>query len=70
MSTKNLGQVAGLWIGNSAPENTSLIWYDNTGKRVAEFIPCYRISDNVCGFYDLVNNTFREGVGNFAYGEL
>lgn len=30
MSTKNLGQVASLYIGSSAPVNTSLIWYDNT----------------------------------------
>ena len=30
MATKNLGQVAGLWIGTSAPSNTSLIWYDST----------------------------------------
>lgn len=28
--TKNLGQVAGLFIGTTPPENTSLIWYDNT----------------------------------------
>lgn len=30
MATKNLGQVAGLWIGTSAPSNTSLIWFDST----------------------------------------
>lgn len=30
MATKNLGQVSGLWIGTSAPSNTSLIWYDST----------------------------------------
>ena len=28
--TQNLGQVAGLFIGNSAPSNTTLIWYDST----------------------------------------
>lgn len=28
--TKNLGQVAGLFIGTTPPENTSLIWYDST----------------------------------------
>lgn len=30
MATKNLGQVAGLWIGTSAPSNTNLIWFDST----------------------------------------
>ena len=28
--TRNLGQVAGLFIGTSAPSNTTLIWYDST----------------------------------------
>lgn len=28
--TKNLGQVAGLFIGTTPPENISLIWYDST----------------------------------------
>lgn len=30
MASQNLGQVAGLWIGTSAPANTSLIWFDST----------------------------------------
>lgn len=30
MASQNLGQVAGLWIGTSAPTNTTLIWYDST----------------------------------------
>ena len=30
MATKNLGQVAAIWLGTSAPENTSLIWFDTT----------------------------------------
>lgn len=30
MAAQNLGQVAGLWIGTSAPTNTTLIWYDST----------------------------------------
>lgn len=29
-NTKNLGQVAGVYIGNTPPENTILIWFDNT----------------------------------------
>lgn len=31
---KNVGQVAGIWIGNVAPENTNIIWFDtNTSER-------------------------------------
>lgn len=30
MATKNLGQVAGVHIGTTPPENTILIWYDST----------------------------------------
>lgn len=30
MASQNLGQVSGLWIGTSAPTNTTLIWYDST----------------------------------------
>lgn len=41
MSTsKNLGQVAGLFIGTSAPENTSLIWYDSTPNQ-----RCHKVYD-------------------------
>lgn len=31
--TKNVGQVAGIHISNSAPENTLLIWYDNNSSQ-------------------------------------
>jgi len=30
MATKNLGQVSGVFIGTTPPDNTILIWYDNT----------------------------------------
>lgn len=30
MSTKNIGQIAGLHVGTTPPENTMLIWYDDT----------------------------------------
>ena len=33
-NTKNLGQVSGLHIGPSAPENTTLIWFDNTPSQM------------------------------------
>lgn len=33
-STKNIGQVAGVFIGNKPPENVTLIWYDNTPSQM------------------------------------
>ena len=33
-NTKNLGQVAGVYIGNTPPENIILIWYDNTPSQM------------------------------------
>ena len=37
---------------------------------VRDFVPCYRISDNVIGLYDLVSETFyvNAGTGTFAKG--
>lgn len=39
-NTKNLGQVAGLFIGLSAPENIALIWYDSTPNQ-----QCHKVYD-------------------------
>ena len=37
---------------------------------VAEFIPCYRVSDNEIGLYDIANNAFlvNNGTGTFTKG--
>lgn len=40
-ASKNLGQVAGLFVGTSAPENTSLIWYDSTPNQ-----RCHKVYDD------------------------
>lgn len=40
MATKNLGQVAGVHIGNTPPENTVLIWFDNTPSQ-----RCHKVYD-------------------------
>lgn len=42
------------------------IW--DSGTLIRYYIPCYRKSDNAIGMYDLVNNTFAEGVGTFTKG--
>ena len=39
-NTKNLGQVAGGYIGNTPPENTILIWFDNTPSQ-----KCHKVYD-------------------------
>lgn len=39
-TTKNLGQVAGVHIGTSAPTNTTLIWYDSTPA-----VMCHKVYD-------------------------
>ena len=42
-----------------------------TNDAIANFIPCYRKSDNVAGLYDLVNSEFytNRGTGTFIVGE-
>lgn len=47
----------------------SLKIYDNN-ILVRDYVPCYRLVDNVSGLYDLVNNQFcvNEGTGEFERG--
>ena len=42
----------------------------STDAAVYNFVPCYRTSDNVAGFYDLANDVFmtNNGTGNFGVG--
>ena len=44
------------------------LWQNNT--LVRDFVPCYRISDNVIGMYDTVNGVFytNQGTGSFNKG--
>lgn len=60
--TKNLGQVAGLFIGQSAPQNTSLIWWDSTPA-----VQCHKV-------YDFASNSWKVLQGNvissITYDEL
>ena len=46
------------------------IWENDT--LIRDFIPCYRISDNVVGMYDKANNVFytNDGTGTFLYDNL
>lgn len=60
--TKNLGQVSGVFIGKSAPNNTSIIWYDDTPNQM-----CHKV-------YDPITNSWKalspDIVSNTTYSEL
>ena len=68
-----------MWVGicrgisNEYINGTNQIFscqiYDN-GTLVRDFVPCYRVSDNEIGLYDLVNGVFytNQGTGTFAKG--
>lgn len=61
-SSKNLGQVAGLFIGTSAPSNTTLIWYDSTTNQ-----QCHKVYDAVKGTWITLDPQI---VANTTYSEL
>lgn len=70
-TTKNVGQVAGLFIGTSAPQNTTLIWFDSTTNQ-----RCHKVFDPKTGLWkvlepgivalttysELVNNAKKNGL--------
>ena len=62
MATKNLGQVAGLYIGGSAPVNTSLIWYDNTPS-----ISTHKVYDFNAGAWVVLD---KNAISVITYSEL
>lgn len=47
------------------------IWDKTTGDMIADFVPCYRKSDDVIGMFDLVSETFKTnlGSGTFTKGD-
>lgn len=60
--TKNVGQVAGVFIGTSAPSNTKLIWYDSTPNQ-----QCHKVYDPATGMWKTLNPVI---VANTTYSEL
>lgn len=44
-------------------------WYDENDELVRWFIPCYRISDNVIGMYDLITKSFYDNQGTGVFGK-
>ena len=62
MASQNLGQVAGLWIGTSAPSNTTLIWYDSTPA-----IRCHKVYDQALGAWVVLD---QNTISAITYSEL
>ena len=62
MASQNLGQVAGLWIGKSAPTNTTLIWYDNTPA-----IRCHKVYSVTTSAWVVLN---QNTISSITYSEL
>lgn len=52
MASKNLGPVAGLYIGTSAPDNTTLIWYDETPA-----IKCHKVYNEELGQWVILDDS-------------
>ena len=69
MASQNLGQVAGLWIGTTAPTNTTLIWYDSTPA-----IRCHKVYDAAAAAWVVLSPTVVTAITysvlkNLAQGE-
>lgn len=52
---------------NAVGRLKSCILYDANGDELVDLVPCYRISDNVIGLYDLVNGNFITNAGSGAF---
>ena len=73
-NTFNIGLFAGFW-GSTTPSlfysgKIYLAQVTDGTTLVRNMIPCYRISDNVAGMYDTVNDVFytNAGTGTFTVG--
>jgi hypothetical protein len=78
-STKNIGQVVGLFIGTEPPTNTKLIWYDETPNQCCHKV--YNKSVNrwqtldpeiiaITTYSELVNNAKKNGLSIGKYYEI
>ena len=61
-STKNIGQVVGLFIGTNPPSNTKLIWYDSTPNQ-----NCHKVYDVATKLWRALN---PEIIAVTTYSEL
>ena len=63
--------VSGTSTGNKLSGKLYSASMYNSGRKIRDFIPCYRLSDSKPGLYDLVSNTFytNAGTGEFTVGQ-
>lgn len=78
-NTRNLGQVSGVFIGNTPPENTNLIWYDNTPSQMRHKIYDFNLKkwivldQNVITsitYSELVNTAMNVGLSVGQYFQI
>lgn len=57
--------------GSTSKVYRCTIWDKTTGDMIADFVPCYRKSDDEIGMFDLVSETFKTnlGSGTFTKGD-
>lgn len=61
--SKNLGQVSGIHIGATAPNNKILIWYDVSGNNSPEVIgSCHKVYDNGLGSWVILNQKYIKAI--------
>lgn len=60
--TRNLGQVSGVFIGTTPPENTTLIWFDSTPSQ-----RCHKIYDPALNQWVILNQGIISAI---TYSEL
>lgn len=61
-NTKNLGQVSGVFISTTPPENTTLIWFDSTSSQ-----RCHKIYDPALNQWVILNQGIISAI---TYSEL
>lgn len=62
MATRNLGQVAGVHIGSTPPDNVILIWYDNTPSQM-----CHKVYDPTLKQWVIIDQKI---ISRITYSEL
>lgn len=66
MATKNLGQVAGIHVGTTAPQNKSLLWWDSTPSQQCHKIYDYTLNQWVALSQSLLSNITYSELRNIA----
>lgn len=79
MASKNLGQVSGVYVGNTPPTNTILIWYDNTptqqrhkvyDPRLMQWVVLDQSVISAITYSELTNTARRAGLSAGQYFQI